>query len=90
MYNLCYFDLSPSITDYQSISYKTINRIPCKKTESGKTLGRVDLINGISLYILCWHAYVPLVMGLRNGSVWWEFKGTVLESKVISWVNFKG
>ena len=53
-------------------------------------MGRVDLINGISLYILCWHAYVPLVMGLRNGSVWWEFKGTVLESKVISWVNFKG
>jgi len=49
MYNLCYLDLSPSITDYQGINYNTINRILCKKTESGKTLGRVDLINGISL-----------------------------------------
>ena len=63
MYNLCYLDLSPSITDYQSINYKTINRILCKngiRQDFGESWSN----KGISLYTVSWHAL--------TGFHWWK------------------
>jgi len=49
------------------------------KTDSGKTLGRVDLMKDITLHsVLACLNWVPLVKRLRTSSIWWEFNGIVL------------